>query len=120
MADVIGRDQANKDTKSTFKKQRSTVPATSAGPDQQGQQQQVAPRKLLLILHGKRIEDDQVRDAIKQLKDEGHEVFPNTSVVAGAASWPPCCIWLSHPILDKSWQQTIEAAFCCSTTSSAT
>lgn len=32
------------------------------------------PRKLLLILHGKRIDDDQIRDAIQQLKHEGHEV----------------------------------------------
>jgi hypothetical protein len=78
------------------------VPATSAGPDGQGQQQQqVAPRKLLLILHGKRIEDDQVRDAIKQLKDEGHEVM------AAAASWSSAGVCLG-PMLDKLWQQTIK------------
>ncbi|WIA07993.1 hypothetical protein OEZ85_007464 [Tetradesmus obliquus] len=71
---AVARDQAQKTEVNTSKKQQQTVPATSVGQDQQDKQQQVAPRKLLLILHGKRIEDDQVRDAIKQLKEEGHEV----------------------------------------------
>ncbi|WIA28058.1 hypothetical protein OEZ86_010643 [Tetradesmus obliquus] len=71
---AVARDQAQKTEFNTSKKQQQTVPATSVGQDQQDKQQQVAPRKLLLILHGKRIEDDQVRDAIKQLKEEGHEV----------------------------------------------
>lgn len=31
-------------------------------------------RKLLVILHGKRIDDDQIRDAITTLKKEGHQV----------------------------------------------
>eukprot|EP00775_Hariotina_reticulata_P006845 gene6845-7063_t len=31
-------------------------------------------RKLLVILHGKRIDDDQIRDAITILKNEGHQV----------------------------------------------
>lgn len=31
-------------------------------------------RKLLVILHGKRIDDDQIREAITTLKKEGHQV----------------------------------------------
>ncbi|KAF6259120.1 ATP-NAD kinase-like domain-containing protein [Scenedesmus sp. NREL 46B-D3] len=67
-------EPANKDAPITLEKQQPAAPAISAGQDTQDQQQQVVSRKLLVILHGKRIEDDQVRDAIKQIQEEGHEV----------------------------------------------
>eukprot|EP00877_Chromochloris_zofingiensis_P011692 jgi/Chrzof1/6777/Cz19g09030.t1 len=31
-------------------------------------------RRMLLILHGKRVEDEQIKDAIRELKDEGHQI----------------------------------------------
>lgn len=42
--------------------------------DQAPNEKEAAPRKLLLILHGRRLDDDLVREAIQQLKSEGHEV----------------------------------------------
>jgi hypothetical protein len=92
MDDAGTRDQAHTDASTVAKKQPGAITATSAGRDQQDKQQHVAPRKLLLILHGKRIEDDQVRDAIKQLKDEGHEVMPAAVDAATASPATMFCI----------------------------
>lgn len=80
-------EPANKDAPITLEKQQPAAPAISAGQDTQDQQQQVVSRKLLVILHGKRIEDDQVRDAIKQIQEEGHEVM-RVAIKAAAARWP--------------------------------
>lgn len=44
-------------------------------PHQQQQQQHPGSRRLLLVLHGKRIYDEQIRNAIMQLREEGHEVW---------------------------------------------
>ena len=52
------------------------VPSKAAAREERAPKGQGAavPRKALLILHGKRLDDDLVRVAIQQLKSEGHEV----------------------------------------------
>lgn len=61
--------------------QSAFLPSSQLGEDSVVQHWQVAPalkppdkKKLLIILHGKRIDDDFVRGAIDQIRAEGHEV----------------------------------------------
>lgn len=56
---------------------------TAGAPSKHGK------KKLLIILHGKRIDDDSVRCAIQQIREEGHEVsvylYPISSCLAPAS-----------------------------------